>query len=47
MAFNPVNSNNSFNRFGNVDTIHTSHKVAEPQKKGKIIVIQEEEEAQE
>ena len=39
MAFNPVNSNNSFNRFGNVDTIHTSNKVAEPQKKEKRIVI--------
>ena len=39
MAFNPVNSNNSFNNFGKIDTIHTSHKVAEPQKKGKIIVI--------
>ena len=39
MAFYPVKSNNSFNRFGNVDTIHTSHKVAEPQKKEKIIVI--------
>ena len=33
MAFNPVNSNNSFNNFGKIDTIHTSHKVAEPQKK--------------
>lgn len=39
MAFNPVNSNNSFNRFGKVDTIHTSNKVAEPQKKVKRIVI--------
>ena len=39
MAFYAVKSNNSFNRFGNVDTIHTSHKVAEPQKKEKIIVI--------
>ena len=39
MAFNPVNSNNSFNRFGKVDTIHTSNKVAEPQKKEKIIVV--------
>ena len=34
MAFYAVKSNNSFNRFGKVDTIHTSHKVAEPQKKG-------------
>ena len=39
MAFYAVKSNNSFNRFGNVDTIHTSHKVDEPQKKEKIIVI--------
>ena len=39
MAFYHVKSNNSFNRFGNVDTIHTSHKVAEPKKKEKIIVI--------
>ena len=39
MAFNPVKSNNSFNKFGKVDTIHTSHKVAEPQKKVKRIVI--------
>ena len=39
MEFYPVKSNNSFNRFGKVDTIHTSHKVAEPQKKEKIIVI--------
>ena len=39
MAFNPVKSNNSFNRFGNVDTIHTSNKVAELQKKVERIVI--------
>ena len=39
MAFYAVKSNNSFNRFGNVDTIHTSHKVAEPQKKVERIVI--------
>ena len=39
MAFYPVKSNNSFNRFGKVDTIHTSHKVAEPQKKVERIVI--------
>ena len=39
MAFYAVKSNNSFNKFGKIDTIHTSHKVAEPQKKEKIIVI--------
>lgn len=39
MAFYAVKSNNSFNRFGKVDTIHTSHKVAEPQKKVERIVI--------
>ena len=39
MAFYPVKSNNSFNNFGKIDTIHTSNKVAEPQKKEKIIVI--------
>ena len=39
MEFYPVKSNNSFNRFVNVDTIHTSHKVAEPQKKVERIVI--------
>ena len=39
MEFYPVKSNNSFNKFGKVDTIHTSNKVAEPQKKEKIIVI--------
>ena len=33
MAFYPVKSNNSFNKFGKVDTIHTSNKVAEPKKK--------------
>ena len=39
MAFYPVKSNNSFNNFGKIDTIHTSHKVDEPQKKVKRIVI--------
>ena len=34
MAFYPVKSNNTFNNFGKVDTIHTSHKVSEQQKKG-------------
>ena len=39
MAFYPVKSNNSFNKFGKIDTIHTSNKVAEPQKKVERIVI--------
>ena len=39
MAFNPVKSNNSFNNFGKIDTIHTSNKVADPQKKAERIVI--------
>lgn len=34
MAFYPVKSNNTFNNFGKVDTIHTSHKVSEQKKKG-------------